>query len=104
HRTTSQLPNEPVGDYFTSLLRKRYAQVETVHLDPLSNELSYEALLARGQSAGIILCPIFTRARSGTGAFGLPPELLVALDSLCTLGKPVIFVAMGSPYVLGALP
>jgi len=70
----------------------------------LSNELSYEALLARAQSAGIILCPIFTRARSGTGVFGLPPELLGVLDSMCTLGKPVIFVAMGSPYVLGALP
>jgi CubicO group peptidase (beta-lactamase class C family) len=104
HRSTSQWPNEPVGDYFTALLRKRYTQVETVHLDPLSNELSYEALLERGQSAGIILCPIFTRARSGSGAFGLPPELIGALDSLSALGKPVIYVAMGSPYVLGALP
>jgi beta-N-acetylhexosaminidase len=100
HRSTSQWPNEPAGDYFTALLRKRYTQVETIHLDPLSNELSYEALLARAQTAGIILCPIFTKARSGTGVFGLPPELLHVLDTMCTLGKPVIFVAMGSPTFL----
>lgn len=104
HRTTSPWPNEPVGDYFTALFRKRYARVETIHIDPTSNDLDFDGALKKVKTAGLILCPIFTKARSGSGKFGLPDEITGFLKSLTAVGTPTVVIAMGSPYILDSIP
>lgn len=104
HRTTSQWPNEPVGDYFMAQFRRRTNNVATIRLSPSSNAIDFDSMLSQAKRSDIILCTIFSKARSGSGAFGLPPEIRFALDSLSHLQKPVAVIAMGSPYTVGAVP
>ncbi|MBI1803579.1 MAG: serine hydrolase [Ignavibacteriae bacterium] len=102
HRSTSQWPNEPVGDYFTAQLRRRSSNLQTVKLDPTSNTLDLRSVKQKVINADIVLYTIFSKARSGSGQFGLPPELVRMIDSLGMPNKPTIVVAMGSPYILSA--
>ncbi len=104
HRATSPWPNEPVGDYFTALFRKRYARVETIHIDPTSNDLDFDGALKKANDASIILCPIFSKARSGSGKFGLPDEITGFLKNLTAVGAPTVVISMGSPYILDSIP
>lgn len=104
HRTSSQWPNEPVGDYFMTQFRRRNSNVQVVRLNPTSNAIHYEAMTKLASKSDIILLTIFSKARSGSGAFGLPPEMISAIDSLSLLQKPVVVMAMGSPYTIGAVP
>ncbi len=96
--------NEPVGNYLTAQLKKRLNNVEQILIDPRSNTIDFDSILVRAKKADKILMPIFSKAGSGAGMFGDSSELRVLFDSLMTLKKPVIVVAMGSPFVLSDIP
>jgi len=104
HRPSVQWPNEPVGDYFNAQLRKRTANLRTVRIDPSSNALDFDTVRNMADHADLLLCSIYSKARSGGGQFGLTPALTACVRSLLSLKKPSVVVAMGSPYVLGAFP
>jgi beta-N-acetylhexosaminidase len=104
HRSSTSSPNEAVGDYFTTQLKKRYSNLQTVKLNPSSDSLDYLSVYKRAVDADIIVCPIFSKAWSGSGAFGLPLGIISVVDSLTRLGKSMVLVVMGSPYVVGAFP
>ncbi len=103
HRSSGSVSNERFGDYFMKQFRVRFPNVETIRLDPRANKLDFDSVLVRAKKADMILCPVFVKVRSGSGRFGLPPHLVDFANLLADRGKPVVFVAMGSPYVLGAL-
>lgn len=104
HRPSSPWPNEGSGDYFLSLFRRRYGpNVDVVRLDPSSNALDIDGARKKLRDADMILCPIFSKARSGSGSFGLPAAVAKFLDSLPMSGKPVAVVALGSPYAAAAV-
>jgi beta-glucosidase-like glycosyl hydrolase/CubicO group peptidase (beta-lactamase class C family) len=102
HRSSSQWSNEPVGDYFMAQLRKRTTTAQSFHIDPSTNELDLDLLLKSARRTDIILCPLFSKARSGSGQFGLPESITKIVDTLCSFRKPVVLIAMGSPYILSA--
>src|ERR1051326_5081076 len=99
HRSSSQWPNEQVGDYFTAQVHKRYNNVQTVHVDPSNNKLDFESIIEKANHADLILCPVFSKARSGSGQFGLPPEMITFVNSLIAIRKPTVVISMGSPYI-----
>src|ERR1041385_8416769 len=104
HRTNSQLPNEPVGDYFMAQMRKRDYSLESIRLDPSTNAMDFELLMKKAKTSDLIVCPLFTKARSASGKFGLPLSLIDFVDSLLALKKPTVMIAMGSPYALSSFP
>jgi len=97
------ITNERVGAYFAAQMRRRFSGVETLRLDPRSNSIEADSILARAKSADVIVCPVYVKARSGAGKFGLPPQLVTWTNALALQAKPTIFVAMGSPYILDTL-
>lgn len=99
----SLITNERVGNYFAAQLRRRYQGVETMRLDPRSNAMEVDSILLRVKAADVLVCPVYVKARSGSGKFGLPPQLIDWTNKLATQGKPTIFISMGSPYVLDTL-
>ena len=103
-RPTSPWPNEPVGDYFTMQVRRRYNGVQTAVIDPSCDSLDAAAVLRKASASDLILCAVFSRARSGSGKMGLPREVSGVLAPVMGLGKPVVVIAMGSPYVLTSFP
>ena len=104
NRPTNPWSNEPVGDYFTAQLRRRMTNFTTYHLDPSSNEIDSRNLWQAAGKADLILCTVFSKARSGSGQFGLPPQLAGMIDSLTLHNKKTCFIAMGSPYILSGFP
>ncbi|MFI5252686.1 MAG: glycoside hydrolase family 3 N-terminal domain-containing protein [Bacteroidota bacterium] len=104
NRNGNQWPNEPAGDYFLAQMKKRYSRMETIRLDPTSNKLDFENALQKLEKADIIVNPIYSKARSGSGKFGLSLELGDFLDSVAALKKQQIVIALGSPYVLKVVP
>ena len=103
NRSSNYLSNERVGSYFTAQLRKRIPQIESALVDPRSNKMDFDSLLTRIQKADVIVCAVYVKARSGSGKFGLQQKLIDFSNLAAVQGKPVAFVAMGSPYVLGGL-
>jgi CubicO group peptidase (beta-lactamase class C family) len=103
NRNGNQWPNEPAGDYLSLQMRKRYSKMETIKLDPTSNAIDFVDALKRLETADIIITPIFSKARSGSGKFGLSPGLNEFLDSVSALKKPQIVISLGSPYVIKAV-
>lgn len=97
------ITNERVGNYFATQLRRRFAGVETLRLDPRSNAMEFDSILIRLRTADVIIAPVYVKARSGSGRFGLPQQLINWTNALALQGKPTVFVAMGSPYILDTL-
>lgn len=97
------ITNERVGNYFSTQLRKRYPNVETLRLDPRSNPMEIDSILTRIKTSDAVVCPVYVKARSGSGKFGLPQQLIDWANAFTLQGKPVVFIAMGNPYTLGAL-
>ncbi|MBI5021814.1 MAG: serine hydrolase [Ignavibacteriales bacterium] len=104
HRSSTTSPNEAVGDYFTAQLKKRYSNLQTVKINPSGDSLDYNSVFKKANDADLIICPVFSKARSGSGSFGFSPDLIGVVDSLNKLGKPLVLIALGSPYVVGAFP
>lgn len=102
HRPGQSATNERVGSYFNQEVRKRWPGADLVVIDPRSNRLDFDSTLVRAQRTDLILCPIYVKARSGAGRFGLPPKLIEFLNLLTLQKKPVVFIAMGNPYILAA--
>jgi len=104
HRTSTSSPNEAVGDYFTAQLKKRYTNLQTIKVNSSSDSLDFKSVFKKANNADLIICPIFSKVRSGSGTFGISPILLEVIDSLTKLGKPMVLISLGSPYVIGAFP
>ena len=104
HRTSTSATNETVGDYFAAQLKKRVTNLQTIKVNPSSDSLDFRSIFKKANDADVIICPIFSKARSGSGSFGLSPAMISVVDSLTKLGKPIVLVAIGSPYIVGAFP
>ncbi len=104
NRPTTPGSNEPTGDYLTLQLRHRYQNMVTLRLDPSSDSIDFRKLNADCERAEYILCTVFSRARSGSGQMGLPPNLAAAIDTIPGHLKKCVIVAMGSPYILSSFP
>ena len=102
-RPSSQWTNEPVGDYFFSQLRKRYGNYQTARINPSSNSMDFDSVMMLARHADIVLCTIYSKARSGSGQFGLSRETIDCVTLLASR-RHTILVSMGSPYVLAAFP
>jgi beta-N-acetylhexosaminidase len=103
HRSAPLLTNERAGTYFATQLRRRYANVELSRLDPRSNAMEVDSILTRVRAADVVVCPVYVKARSGSGKFGLPQQVIDWTNTLALQGKPTIFIAMASPYILDTL-
>lgn len=85
-------------------LAARLGEVPAVRLGPGSCDADVAEALRLASEADVVLASLFVRARSGAGKIAAPPAGKAALDSVLSLGKPVVGVAFGSPYLLLDFP
>lgn len=104
NRSSTPWPNEAVGDYFSLQMRRRYGNITTMKVDPTNNTLDFNAIREKAAGADELLLTIFSKARSGSGEFGIPEALTKFVNGLIGLNKPSVVIAMGSPYILSAFP
>ena len=100
--TESRYSNE--GQMFAQEVHKRAAQAEVDTFDPSMSAADLDAALAR-----LISCPVYAVAAFATvnayqGSVGLDGNLPHLVDALEHSGKPIAFIALGSPYLLRNYP
>ena len=76
----------------------------TVLLDPRSCEADVASVLEAAKAADVVVVSLFVRVRSGAGKIAVPETARAAVEALATLGKPVVGVSFGSPYLLATFP
>jgi beta-glucosidase-like glycosyl hydrolase len=93
----------PAG-VLTAELKKRDPQAKTVRLDPRSTPDEVAAAVDAARDSGAVLVSLFVRTRSGQGAISIPEPGRSAVTRILSLGKRVVAVSFGSPYLLRELP
>jgi beta-N-acetylhexosaminidase len=83
-------------------MRARQAAVET--LDPSMSRADLDAALARLASCQTYAVEAFATVAAYRGSVALAGDLPHVLETLETLGKPLVLVALGSPYLLRDFP
>ncbi len=92
------------GSIFQSEMRRRFPSVSTASLDPRSTPDLVATLVKNASEADVIVCAALVRVISGKGSVALPESQNALLTRLLALGKPVIFISFGNPYILRAVP
>jgi beta-N-acetylhexosaminidase len=85
-------------------VKARVPSVRTVTLDPRSTPEETRAAVDAAKDADAVLVSLFVRTRSGQGKITVPEAGRTAIPQLLALGKPVVVVSFGSPYLLRNFP
>ena len=95
--------NGPAGPLGAEV-KARAPSVKTVTLDPRSTPEETRAAVEAAKDADVVLVSLFVRTRSGLGKITVPEAGRTAILQLLALGKPVVVVSFGSPYLLRDFP
>ena len=93
------------GTAFTAALRGGLDGLRAFRLYPASGPASYDSVRTAAGDAGAVVFVASPRpAPWRPDAVSIPPALADLADSLSVAGRPVVFVSLGSPYVLAQVP
>jgi len=92
------------GMVFTEELRRRSTRAAIANIDPgMTRQQMDEALTALG-NCPVYVAAAFASVTSYRGTVGLAGELAYAIEAIGRTGKPLVFVALGNPYLLRTFP
>jgi beta-N-acetylhexosaminidase len=89
---------------FSKELRQRLDSVSFDRLSMSSSEQELETALEKTRQAEMVVCAIFARVVTGTGTVGLPERLGRWVEKLSQIERPVVTIALGTPYVIQGFP
>ncbi|HEU5023132.1 MAG TPA: glycoside hydrolase family 3 N-terminal domain-containing protein, partial [Bryobacteraceae bacterium] len=92
------------GKAFVERLRERDPHAEVVRAHSAMSEADIETLIARGSSARQLVIAAFASVAPRRGSAGLSGFLPKLVEQLVATKKPVVFIAMGNPYLLRNFP
>ncbi len=100
----SDEPDSDVGSVLQRELARRAEDLTSARIDSRSSPEEIEAALDKAARADLIICSPFVRVRAWKGTVALPEKQARFVERLLALGKPVIVVAFGNPYVIRQFP
>ena len=92
------------GDAFLQELHKRIPKALAITLDPTMTRETMEQAVLKMPECGVYTVAAFSSAAAYRGTVGLSGDLPQWLQGLIASGKPVVFVALGDPYLLRSFP
>ncbi len=92
------------GRSFHSMLHDRRLNVEFAKVDPRSDDAEYDSALEMAAGADVIIFQLNLSTRSGEMTGFVSRRQKEFLTRACALGKPVIVISFGNPYVIMDLP
>jgi beta-N-acetylhexosaminidase len=92
------------GKAFVERLRERDPHAEVVRAHSAMSEADIETLIARGSSARQLVIAAFASVAPRRGSAGLSGFLPKLVEQFVATKKPVVFIAMGNPYLLRNFP
>jgi len=92
------------GRVLAAEVRKRIPNAQISVLDPAAGEPDIEQAAANAQSAAVTVVAAFVSVSAYRGNVALAGVFPALLNRILGNGKPVILVALGSPYLLRSFP
>ncbi|HLH17435.1 MAG TPA: glycoside hydrolase family 3 N-terminal domain-containing protein [Bryobacteraceae bacterium] len=92
------------GQVFTQQVHKRLPQARLATLDPSMPAAEIDDALARLTDCRNYVVAAFASVTAARGSVGLAGDLPRAVGALIATGKPVVLIALGSPYLLRSFP
>ncbi len=102
--TMSEGRYSTAGQVFTQEVRKRAPHALQSSIDPSMSRQDVEDAISHVKGCDVYAVAAYASVTSGRGSVGLSGELPYAMELLQGSGKPVILVALGSPYLLHNFP
>jgi beta-N-acetylhexosaminidase len=99
----SDLESSP-GAVFQSEMRRRFPSIRTAWANARISDEQLASIDKAAAESDEVICSTLTRLISGQDAIGLPESQKRIIEKLLSSGKPVIWVAFGSPYVVRLAP
>jgi beta-N-acetylhexosaminidase len=99
----SELDSSP-GAVFQTELRRRFPAARTAWGNARISDDLVAKIDKAVSEADVILCSTIVRLISGQDALSLPDSHRTIIEKIAASGKPVIWIAFGSPYVLRLVP
>ena len=97
--------DEPVSvAVLAAALRRRLGDVTSRSIDGRTDGDEAAALLAQAARADVVVMAVRARVRSYQGRISLPDRQQRYAQLLAGIDVPVVLVALGSPYVVSAVP
>jgi hypothetical protein len=103
-RPGSPATSEPVGTYFSHLLRRRSAGSEILRLSLGSDTREVDGAVARIRRADVALLCLFVKVRTASGRIDLPDYLRTFAARVAETNTPLVVLAFGNPYMAGNVP
>ena len=97
-------PDTNPGSIFQAELRRRFPSARTDAADPRIPDDQSARILRNASEADLIVCTTLVRLISGSGSIALPESQQILLGKVMALNKPVIWIALGNPYLLRLFP
>jgi beta-N-acetylhexosaminidase len=92
------------GETFVQELRKRVAKAAVATLDPSMSREAMEQAALKLPQCDTFAVAAFSSAAAYRGTVGLSGDLPQWVQGLIASGKPVVFIALGDPYLLRSFP
>jgi beta-N-acetylhexosaminidase len=92
------------GQVFTQEVRRRAPRAQLLAMDPSMPLQQVDETIGRLQGCEAYAVAAFAAVTASRGSVGLGGELPHAIETVSAGGKPVILVALGSPYLLRSFP
>lgn len=93
------------GRDFMDAVRRSAKGAQVTLLDPLLPTSEFDDLAAKAQtSCDAVVVSAYVLVAAYSGTVGLPGNYPAFVEKLIASGRPVIFVALGNPYLIRAFP
>jgi len=92
------------GQSFAQELRKRLPKAPLATLDPSMSREAMEQAVLKLPGCDTYALAAFSSAAAYRGTVGLSGDLPQWVQGLIASGKPVVFIALGDPYLLRSFP
>jgi beta-N-acetylhexosaminidase len=93
------------GRDFVDAVRRSAKGAQVTLLDPMLPPSEFDSLATKAQSScDSVVVSAYVLVAAYTGTVGLPGNYPAFVDKLIASDKPVVFIALGNPYLLRAFP
>ncbi len=89
---------------FQGEMSRRFPGSRTMSVDPRTSDELITSISDAIARSDVIVCASLVRVISGKGTIALPQSQRAIIEKALNSGKPVIWVALGSPYILRSVP
>ncbi len=100
---TPDLESSP-GAVFQAEMRRRFPLMRSAWLNARVSEEALAAAETEAAASDVLVCATTVRLVSGSAAAALPDSHRKLLETLLRMGKPLVWVAIGNPYVFPVAP